>query len=209
MDNTGGMGFAELLAQPGVFEEIELRSRFGFLAFHGGPVERVTTMIARMAAERSGSSFYAIDQPEDRPLHIPSIRVDPAESPTLTRFYEHVDAVCTVHGYGRDKEKQWILLGGRNRELASLARQELEDRLSQQFRVIDELEEIPKGLRGVHDRNPVNVARQQGVQVELPPGVRWNWDARQWGDAEGLEPTATIDAVVDALTAMATGWLAR
>ena len=75
--------------------------------------------------------------------------------------------------------------------------------------MIDELEEIPKGLRGVHDRNPVNVARQQGVQVELPPGVRWNWDARQWGDAEGLEPTATIDAVVDAITAMATGWLAR
>ena len=103
MDNTGGMGFAELLAQPGVFEEIELRSRFGFLAFHGGPVERVTTMIARMAAERSGSSFYAIDQPEDRPLHIPSIRVDPAESPTLTRFYEHVDGCAPSTGTGETK----------------------------------------------------------------------------------------------------------
>ena len=43
MDNSGGMTFAEVLAQPGVVEEVELRGTFGFLAFHGGPVERVTT----------------------------------------------------------------------------------------------------------------------------------------------------------------------
>lgn len=92
------MTFTELLAQPGVEEELELRGAFGFMAFHGGPVERVTSFIARKAAELSGSSFYSIDQPASRPLHIPSIRFRPEESSTLTALFDRVDAVCTVHG---------------------------------------------------------------------------------------------------------------
>lgn len=207
MDNTGGMSFAELLEQPGVVEEVELRGRFGFLAYHGGPVERVTTMVARMAAERSGASFYGIDQPAERPLHIPSTRIDPAESQTLSEFYEHVDIVCTVHGYGREMDKQWVLLGGQNRELAVTAKHELEARLPERFRVIDDLDEIPKALRGVHVRNPVNLATDQGVQVELPPAIRWNHAAKQWADAEGLQPTQNVLAVVDALTATAINWM--
>lgn len=209
MDNTGGMTFTDLLAQPGVHEEVELRSTFGFLAFHGGPVERVTSLIARRAAENSGASFYSIDQPPARPLHIPSTRFRPEESPAFASVLEHCDVVCTVHGYGREMDKQHLLLGGQNRDLAAALGRELVDRLPEKYRVITELDDIPKELRGVHSRNPVNLPRQQGVQLELPPGVRWNWEARSWADAEGLEPTPLVNAVIDALASTAREWVSR
>lgn len=71
-----------------------------------------------------------------------------------------------------------------------------------------ELDEIPTELRGVHAKNPVNLPRNQGVQLELPPGARWNWDAKSWADADGLEPTETVQQVIDALAATATNWMA-
>ena len=40
------------------------------------------------------------------------------------------------------------------------------------YRWIDDLERIPSHLRGVHRDNPVNRARDGGVQIELPPRVR-------------------------------------
>ena len=52
------MNFAELLAQPGVEEVCELRSQFGFMAFHGGALEAMTDVIARAAADASGASYY-------------------------------------------------------------------------------------------------------------------------------------------------------
>lgn len=207
MDNTGGMSFSELLSQPGVHEEVELRGSFGILAFHGGPVERVTSMIGRIAAERAGATFYSIDQPAERPLHIPSTRFSPAESPAFAEVIDHVDAVCTVHGYGREMDKQHLLLGGQNRNLAQRLGAELAERLHERFMVITELDDIPRELRGVHSRNPVNLPRQQGVQLELPPGVRWNWDARDWADGPDAGPTPEVEAVVDALSTTANWWM--
>jgi len=202
------MTFTELLDQPGVVEEVELRGNFGFLAFHGGPVERVTSLIAREAAAASGASFYSIDQPAERPLHIPSTRFRPDESDIFAQVIDHCDVVCTVHGYGRDMDKQYLLLGGQNRELASEMGTALSATLPERFRVITDIDDIPRELRGVHAKNPVNLPRQQGVQLELPPGVRWNWDARNWADEEGLEPTALVNDVVDALATTARSWMA-
>ena len=197
------MRFAELLEQPGVVEHAELRSTFGFFAYHGGPVERVTSLIARRAAEQAGASFYSIEQDPERPLHLPSIRYDPSDSETLSTVLDHIEVVVTVHGYGRELDKQWILLGGQNRELAAVVQRELSARLTEQFKVVADLDEIPRELRGVHERNPVNLPSRQGVQVELPPSVRWNYAAGTWGDAPGLEPTEAIIAVIDALAAAA------
>ena len=104
-------------------------------------------------------------------------------------------------------DKQHLLLGGQNRELASDLAIELASRLAERFRVIDVLDDIPKELRGVHKDNPVNSPRQQGVQLELPPGVRWNRSARSWADAEGLEPTAEVEQVIAALAATAKRWM--
>ena len=198
------MSFAELLAQPGVVEHAELRSTFGFFAYHGGPVERVTSLIARRAAELSCASFYSIEQDPERPLHLPSIRYDPAQSETFSKVLDHIDVVVTVHGYGRELDKQWILLGGQNRELATALEHQLTTRLPEEFTVIADLDQIPRELRGVHERNPVNLPDQKGVQVELPPSVRWNYEAGVWGDTPELEPTENIVAVIEALAAVAT-----
>lgn len=201
------MTFAELLAEPGVHEEVEIRSRFGILAFHGGPVERVTSLIARRAAELAGATYYSIDQPDERPLHIPSTRFRPEESDRFAQVIDHVEVVCTVHGYGRDMDKQHLLLGGQNRALAEELGRELETRLHERFPVITDLDEIPKELRGVHSRNPVNLPEHQGVQLELPPGVRWNWGIRDWADADGAGSTDEVDAVVNSLAQVASTWL--
>ncbi len=42
--------FARLLSHPGVSEELVMRSRFCFMAFHGGSLERETEVIAMSAA---------------------------------------------------------------------------------------------------------------------------------------------------------------
>jgi len=200
------MTFTDLLAQPGVVEHAEVRGRFGFLAYHGGPVERVTTMIATRAAAAADASFYGIDQPAERPLHLPSTRYSPDESPVFRQVIEHVNVVCTIHGYGRDMDKQHVLLGGQNRELAEHVAAELRTRLSERFPVITDLDAIPKELRGVHSRNPANLPSDGGVQIELPPALRWNWDHRSWADAPGLNPTPSVQAMIDGLAAAARTW---
>src|SRR3954471_2358794 len=52
--------FAELLAHEGVEELCELRSPFGFMAFHGGNLEHGTDQVALEAAARAGASFYGV-----------------------------------------------------------------------------------------------------------------------------------------------------
>ncbi len=93
--------FATLLAQPGVEEVNELRGRVGFMAYHGGALEAMTDVIARLAAERANASCYSVIQPPGIRDHLPSIQVNPDESAALATFVEHVDIVITVHGYGR------------------------------------------------------------------------------------------------------------
>ena len=50
------MMFAKLLAHPEVQEVVELRGKFGFMAYHGGGLEHLTDVIAQQAAEQSDSS---------------------------------------------------------------------------------------------------------------------------------------------------------
>jgi len=162
----------ELLGHPGVEEDCELRSRFGLLAFHGGNLEQGTDVIAVAAAERAGASLYAVRQPPDLRWHIPSIEIDPADSPKLSAFLDHVDVAVAIHGYGRVGMWTTLLLGGRNRLLAAELAAALRTHLGEDFTVLDHLPDIPDGLRGQHPRNPVNLPRRQGVQLELPPRVR-------------------------------------
>lgn len=198
------MRFAELLAQPGVEEESVLRSRFGFMAFHGGNLERMTDEIAAVAAERSGSSLYVVRQPYPMRHHVASSRVRGEDSESLAAFLDHVDAVVAVHGYGREGLWTSMLLGGRNRHLASHLGRHLRLELPD-FHVVDDLEAIPADLAGQHPHNPVNVPRLAGVQLELPPRVR------------GLTPHAVsmdrhegritwTNALIRALTVTATTW---
>jgi phage replication-related protein YjqB (UPF0714/DUF867 family) len=179
--------FDELLRYPGVVEESQLRSRFGFLAFHGGSLERGTAEVAAAAADLSGASLYAVRQPEDLRWHIPSALVDPSLSPALREFLDHVEVVVSVHGYGRRGFARVVLIGGQNRELASQAATVLRDAVpSHTF--IDDVHAIPPGLRGVHPDNPVNRTRGGGIQVELPPTLRD-------GDAAATDREALVSAL--------------
>jgi phage replication-related protein YjqB (UPF0714/DUF867 family) len=188
--------FAELLSLPGVVEECELRGRFGFMAYHGGALEEATDVIAREAAVLSGASYYGVLQPESLLLHLPSIMFSPAESTTLRGFLDHVDVVLTIHGYGRRPLLTSILLGGRNRKLAGHVAGHLRSALPD-YEIIEEIDRIPIELQGIHDRNPVNLPRRGGVQIELPPRVRGVGPF--WADWQGPGLVPHTEALIDGL----------
>ena len=150
------MSFDELLSHPGVEEVLELRSPFGFMAYHGGSLEEMTDVIAAAAAERAGASYYGVLQPSDLQWHIPSTKVDPAHSEALRAFVDHVDVVVTVHGYGREGFWATLLLGGGNRALAEHVGGHLRTRLPA-YDIATDLDRIPSELRGLHPQNPVNL----------------------------------------------------
>lgn len=195
---------ADLLREPGVEEIVELRSRVGFLALHGGNQDRRTEDIAVAAATGAGASLYAVVQPPDVRWHIPSHRYEPDQAPNLARFLEHVDTVISVHGYGTDGwwmdwrppwfpesrlarflEREAFLVGGCDRARATDLGQRLRTALPG-YTVLDELDDIPAGGRGVHPKNPVNRARHGGVQLECPPKIRGLGPRAASGDLEPL-----------------------
>lgn len=172
--------FSELLDRPGVLEVLDLRGKLGFMAFHGGNLERLTEQIASEAAARSGSSFYAVIQPAGMRHHLPSTKVAPSESARLQAFLDHCDHVIAVHGYGLRGHFASLLCGGQNRELAGHVAKNLRNAVPA-YDVIDDIDAIPRGLRGMHPKNPCNLSVKGGMQLELPPRIRgltplvWYW----------------------------------
>ena len=198
------MTLRELLEHPEVDEVCELRGSFGIMAYHGGGLEEFTDVIGRLVAERTQSSYYGIHQPADLKWHIPSHHIDPDQSPSLRSFLAHVDTVVTLHGYGRKGFFTSILLGGRNRTLAEHIGGHLSTALPA-YDICFDLERIPSDLAGQHPKNPVNLVKNEGVQIELPPRVRgqsplwWDWD----------EPNLVPHTrhLVDALSTSIAAWL--
>ena len=199
-------GFPELLAHPGVDEVCELQARFGIMAFHGGNLERTTDVIASEVAARTGASLYAVIQHAPLREHVPSITIRPEHSPSLREFFDHVHTVIAVHGYGRETQFWNVLLGGRNRQLAGHLAEHLRAALPDAFGVVDDVDEIPRGLRGLHEDNPVNLPSNTGVQLELPPTIRWNREARNWSDHEGTPRAPQVDTLIDALVGAVDAW---
>ena len=202
----GGAPFAELLATPGVEEVLELRSRFGFLAFHGGSLERGTDVVAREAAERAGASCYAVLQPPDLRWHLPSTRFTPTASAALRRFVDHVEVAVALHGYGRAGRWTSLLLGGSNRALAAHVGRSLAAALPD-HEVVTDLDAIPAELRGLHAANPVNLPAGGGAQLELPPRVRGMTPHWAGWAGPGLPPPT--EALVAALAEAAASWPPR
>jgi phage replication-related protein YjqB (UPF0714/DUF867 family) len=204
-----------LLAEPGVQEVMSLAGPVGFLALHGGGQDRLTDKIAAEAASRSGASLYAVVQPPHMRWHIPSYRYSPQESERLRTFVDHVSVVISVHGYGVDgwrmdwrppgfestrlgqfHAREAFLIGGRNRERAADLAARLRTALPG-YEVWDDLERIPPKASGQDHRNPVNLPREGGVQVECPPKVR------------GLGPNAApqdTSTLIDVLAEAARAW---
>lgn len=194
---------AELLEVPGVAEESALRSRFGFMAIHGGSLEAMTDDVARRAAEAADGSYYGVLYPDTVDVHLASTAYGPADSEALADFLGHVDVVVSVHGFGRAGQWRSILLGGRNRVLAAHVGRHLAAAL-EDYDVVTDIDAIPAELRGLHARNPVNVPAAHGVQIELPPRVRGLSPLSPPKGPDGLSPPTR--ALVDALAAAAITW---
>ena len=197
---------AGLLAIPGVVEELELRSTLGVCALHGGGLERATEAVAREVAERTGASYYAVVQPEGSRHHLSSTRFDPKGSSRLAAFLGRSETVVSIHGYGREDDFWAVLLGGTNRVLASHMAGHLRGVLPEEYRVVDDVAAIPRPLRGLHPDNPVNRPLNGGVQVEIPPGLRWNRDHGFWSDADDTPRAEQLDLLIDSLVAAIVDW---
>ena len=217
---TDRIDLAELLSLPGVQEECVLRSAVGFVALHGGAQDRGTDIIARRAAERSGSSYYAIVQPGGLRVHLTSRLHNPDHSERLRAFLQHVEIAISVHGFGRDGFSLWvdagrgpiiepygparrgaqsgplrgIIVGGLNADLLDAARRLLRNRFAG-YHLADERVRL-----GFHPDNPVNLPSAHGVQIELPPGLRGIGDL---GEHLAPRECATVDQTVDALVELA------
>lgn len=195
--------FASLLDAPGVEEISTLRGPIGFMAYHGGALEAMTDVIATRAAECADASLYAVVQPPGMRDHLPSIQVRPEESAQLAAFVAHVHIVITIHGYGRRGLFSSLLLGGQNRAFADHVGAALRRTLPA-YDVVTDLDGIPRQLRGLHHDNPVNLPRNGGVQIELPPRVRGS--SPLWWDWEGPGLTPHTEALIDGLVDAVTSW---
>src|SRR5271165_370992 len=200
-DSAGPQTLSELLSQPGVTEESRLRSRFGFMAIHGGGLEEMTDVIAERAADAAGASVYVLRHPDRYPHHLPSVRFRGVESPRLAEFLDYVDVAVSLHGYGRIGRSTQLLAGGRNRELADYVARHI---VLPGYHVITDLDAIPPELRGLHPDNPVNRVRRGGTQLELSPRVRGIGPRSQMPGEDGLSPVTS--ALVNSLAAAARCW---
>jgi phage replication-related protein YjqB (UPF0714/DUF867 family)/gamma-glutamylcyclotransferase (GGCT)/AIG2-like uncharacterized protein YtfP len=204
LDNSNSpapRSLSELLTRPGVIEDSTLRSRFGFLAIHGGGLEQMTDVIAERAADAAGASVYVLRHPDHYPHHLPSALYRAQESERLAEFLDHVDVAVSLHGYGRLGRSTQLLAGGRNRALAEhLARHVVVPG----YQIITDLDAMPRELRGLHPDNPVNRVRGGGTQLELTPRVRGISPRSGLPGDDGLTPATS--ALVHGLVATAHSW---
>ena len=192
---------SELLTQPGVAEFSRLRSRFGFLAIHGGGLEQMTDVIAERAAAAADASVYLVRHPDRYPHHLSSVLFDPSESARLAEFLDHVDVAVSLHGYGRIGRSTQLLAGGRNRALANHLARHID---LTAYQVVTDLADIPRELRGLHPDNPVNRVRHGGTQLELSVRVRGLSPRSPLPGTDGLSPVTS--ALVQGLATAALSW---
>ena len=190
-----------LLNEPGVIEVGRLRSRFGFLAIHGGGLEQLTDIIAERAAEAADASVYVLRHPDRYRHHLPSVLFHPGESTRLAEFLDHVDVAVSLHGYGRIGRGTQLLAGGRNRALAAHLARHIQ---LTGYQVVTNLDDIPQELRGLHPNNPVNRVRDGGTQLELSVRVRGLSPRSPLPGPDGLSPVTT--ALVQGLATAARAW---
>jgi phage replication-related protein YjqB (UPF0714/DUF867 family) len=200
-DLPAPQSLSELLVSPGVIEASTLRSRFGFLAIHGGGLEKMTDVIAERAAQAADASVYVVRHPENYPHHLPSSSYRAGESARLDAFLDQVDVVVSLHGYGRIGRSHELLAGGGNRALAA----HLAHHVSVPgYQVVTDLEVIPRELRGLHQDNPVNRVRGGGAQLELTPRVRGISPRSGVAGDDGLPPATS--ALIRGLASAAQSW---
>ncbi|MGW3171389.1 poly-gamma-glutamate hydrolase family protein [Streptomyces sp. NPDC001153] len=143
----------------------------GLLALHGSN-EGGTAELADLVARRCGATSLVFTQPGVRqPVHIPSPLMAADHCALLREFLDRVSLTVSLHGHMRPEAPHTVFLGGRNRAAARVLAEALAAG-ARDFPAVTDLAAIPADLRGVHPRNPVNLTRRGGVQVELPLSAR-------------------------------------
>jgi phage replication-related protein YjqB (UPF0714/DUF867 family) len=172
--------------EAGASELVHAAGPVGILALHGGRIEPGTETIARLVARQTGASLYVYAGQLPRGnlrLHRPS-PYDDAELPAaLRRFLDHIQLAISIHGHGRPEET--VFVGGLNGPLAARLA-ELGRSALPRYGWISDPAAVPRGLRGRHPRNAVNLPPDRGVQVELPRSLR---ETRVSAEGRVLEPT--------------------
>ncbi|MBK3643533.1 MULTISPECIES: poly-gamma-glutamate hydrolase family protein [Streptomyces] len=175
----------------------------GLLALHGSN-EGGTAELARSVAESCGATSLVFTQPGVRePVHVRSPRMAVRHCALLREFLSRVQLTVSLHGHNRTATPRSVFLGGGNRPAALLVADGL-DALRPEFDPVTDLDEIPVALRGLHPRNPVNMTRRGGVQVELPLAARTGGQAWAPGVPD-TPPRSVVDALakgVESLAAM-------
>ncbi|MEU7303184.1 poly-gamma-glutamate hydrolase family protein [Streptomyces sp. NPDC007189] len=160
----------------------------GLLALHGSN-EGGTAALARTVARRCGATSLVFTQPGARqPVHVTSPRMAADHCALLREFLERVSLTVSLHGHMRPGAPHTVFLGGGNRAAARVLAEALAAHVPH-FPAVTDLAAIPSALRGVHPRNPVNLTRLGGVQVELPLLARTSGGAN-------LPPGEVIEALV-------------
>ena len=205
-DDRGDGRFAELLAHAGVDEDLVLRSTFGFMAFHGGSLEEMTDVVAAAAAAQAARPTTGSVSPRTCNGTCRRSTVDPAQSPRLQAFLDHVDVVITVHGYGREGRWTELLAGGTNRALARRRRPSARVPRCPTTRSSPTSTRSPASC-GASTPATRSTSRRGGVQLELPPRVRGRSPLSPPPGPDGLSPPTA--ALIDGLAEVARSWVAE
>lgn len=141
-------------------------------AFHGGYIESGTSELAIAISENTFDlySFEALkpgdmhkDSFTSSTLHITSTRFD---DPKLLSMLPEKDFCLGLHGFG-GQEADFCVGGGNE-----LERKNLVKLLSEHFPQLKSCELCCPPFNGVSKKNPINLCKNQGVQVEMSPDVR-------------------------------------
>jgi len=141
---------------------IRLRDRGAFATIvspHGGYIEEGTSAIARACAgpDFNFFDFQGLRTENPSELHVTSTHF---RDPDLMKMLDASEVAVSIHGMG-DEDDITIWLGGLNKELKANMLSALRE---QGFLVNPD---SPRH-RGESKLNFVNMARQKGVQIELP-----------------------------------------
>ena len=172
-------------------EYLHLGSSLGLMAVHGGGIEPGTEEIARFVSVHAGASLYVYAgrlPSGNLSLHRPSHTSKLEERSLVKRFLKHVNSAISVHGHGRDQKYAYV--GGLHQSMGqrfvTLAQETLP-----KYEWISAPEIIPQGIGGRNPKNIVNLPPDQGMQLELPRGLR---QTKVASDGKLLEPAG--DALV-------------
>ncbi len=141
---------------------IRSRDRSAFATIvspHGGYIEEGTSALARACAgpDFNFFDFQGLRTKDSQELHVTSTRF---RDPELMKMLAASEVAVSIHGMG-DEDDMTIWLGGLNKDLKESMLKAL---LAQGFLVNPD---SPRH-RGESKLNFVNMAKQKGVQLELP-----------------------------------------